>query len=88
MFQVVQVCGSLMILAAFVAAQRGWVDPRAWSYLWLNLVGSGILAVQAAMTEQWGFLLLETVWGLVSLAGMLTRLRTERQETQPAAPTS
>lgn len=77
-FQVVQVCGSLLILAGFVASQRGWVDPKAWSYLWLNLIGSGILAVQAAMEQQWGFLLLEGVWAIVSALGMVTKVRTVR----------
>lgn len=75
MFQVVQVCGSLLVLAAFVANQRGWVDVKAWSYLWLNLIGSGILAVEAAITAQWGFLLLEGVWALVSLLGVIGQVR-------------
>ncbi len=71
MFQVIQVCGSLLILAAFVASQRGLVDAKSPSYLWLNVIGSGILAVQAAITTQWGFLLLEGVWAVVSLLGLL-----------------
>lgn len=80
MFQVVQVIGSLLILVAFAAAQAGRLDPKAWSYLWLNLVGSAILAVQAAMGQQWGFLLLEGVWALVSLLGIIGKTR----ETAPA----
>jgi len=75
MFQVIQVCGSLLILAAFVASQRGIVDAKSTSYLWLNVIGSGILAVQAAITTQWGFLLLEGVWAVVSLMGLFNRRR-------------
>ena len=41
------------------------VDSRA--YLVLNLVGSALLAYLALIEEQWGFVLLETVWAVVSL---------------------
>lgn len=75
MFQVIQVIGSLLILVAFAAGQAGRLDAKAWSYLWLNLIGSAILAVQAAMGQQWGFLLLEGVWALVSLLGILGKTR-------------
>jgi hypothetical protein len=66
MDQVVQVAGALLILAAFAAAQFGKLDVESRLYLWLNLVGSIILAVLALYEEQWGFLLLETVWAIVS----------------------
>ena len=66
MDQVVQVAGALLILAAFAAAQFGKLDVESRVYLWLNLVGSVILAALALHEEQWGFLLLETVWAIVS----------------------
>ena len=66
MGQVVQVVGALLILAAFAAAQFGRLDVESRLYLWLNLVGSIILAALAYHEEQWGFLLLEGVWAIVS----------------------
>jgi hypothetical protein len=71
MDQLVQIAGALLILSAFAAAQFGAMDPHSRSYLFLNLVGSAILAVLALEEQQWGFLLLETVWAAVSLWGLI-----------------
>ena len=69
--QIVQIAGSLLILTAFVAAQRGWLNPQSRRYLVLNLLGSAVLAVEAAFGGQWGFLLLETVWAVVSAVALV-----------------
>jgi hypothetical protein len=74
MDQVVQVLGSLLIIAAFGAAQRGWLETTSQAYLLLNLVGSAVLAVLAAKERQAGFLLLEVVWAAISAWGLI-RLR-------------
>jgi hypothetical protein len=74
--QLVQVIGALAILAAFVAAQLRYFDVRSWSYLSLNFAGAFVLAIVAWHERQWGFLLLEGVWTLVSAWGLATRLRT------------
>ncbi|MEZ5078863.1 MAG: hypothetical protein R2725_15645 [Solirubrobacterales bacterium] len=79
MEQVVQVVGAMLILAAFAAVQRGWMRPESLVYLTLNLVGSAILAVFAVITAQWGFLLLEGVWAVVSAWGLFTALVAPRQ---------
>ena len=73
--QVVQVGGALLILIAYAAAQFSWLDARSRTYLVLNLVGAAVLAVLAYYEEQWGFLLLEAVWALVSLWGLIQALR-------------
>jgi hypothetical protein len=66
MSSLVQISAALLVLAAFVLAQTGAVTPRARSYLALNVLGATILAVDAAHTRQWGFLLLEGVWALIA----------------------
>lgn len=75
MSQVVQIAGAIAILAAFAAAQAGVFDPRSWVYLWLNFFGAAALAGSAAYEDQWGFLLLNSVWSLVAAAGMVVKLR-------------
>ena len=60
--QAIQVVGALLILAAFVLVQLDRLEPSTWTYLWLNLVGSAILAVDALLGREIGFLLLEGVW--------------------------
>lgn len=73
MDQGLQIVGALMVLAGFAAAQFHVLDPRSYPYLLLNMVGSAILAVLAYEERQWGFLLLEGVWALVSLLGLVMR---------------
>lgn len=72
--QVLQIAGALCVLIGFTCAQFGIMQPRAYSYLVLNLVGSAVLAVLALLGYQWGFLLLEGVWALVSLWGLIQRI--------------
>jgi hypothetical protein len=81
MDQVTQVAGALLILVAFAAAQFGWMSLESRVYLTLNLLGGAVLAWLAWDDRQWGLLLLETVWTLVSGWGLLRVLRGQ----QPAA---
>jgi hypothetical protein len=69
--QLVQIAGSLLVLAGFVASQRGWVGTDSRVYLTLNLVGAGVLAVLAAMELQLGFLLLEGSWAVIAAYALL-----------------
>jgi hypothetical protein len=72
---VIQIVGSLLVLAGFALAQFGVLNLRSRLYLVLNTVGSGILAGDAILERQWGFLLLEGVWAIVSAAGLVMVLR-------------
>lgn len=84
MFDAVQIVGSLLILAAFVASLLGRLDQSSYSYLVPNAVGSAVLTVTAVITLQWGFIILEGVWALVSLYSIV-RKATGRKSRLPAA---
>lgn len=71
---IIQVVGSLLILVPFVLVQVGRLKTTQFAFLLLNAVGSTVLAVDAALGEQWGFLLLEGVWAIVSVASIVRSL--------------
>jgi hypothetical protein len=72
--QVIQIVGALLLLTAFAGTQFGFFSSRTYANLILNFFGSMILAILAALDHQWGFLLLEGVWSLVSLWGLIAKV--------------
>jgi hypothetical protein len=83
MEQIVQIVGAVLILAAFVSSQLRVIEPASLRYLVPNLVGSAALAVDAYAASQWGFVLLEGVWALVS-AVVVAGLRRRPSDPDPA----
>jgi hypothetical protein len=67
MYEAVQILGSLLILAAFIAALTNRIAQTSYPYLAMNAIGSATLAFEAAISAEWGFLLLEGVWAAVSV---------------------
>jgi hypothetical protein len=81
MDQVIQIVGALLILFAFGAVQFERMETTSRTYLALNLAGSAILAVLALASSQWGFVLLESVWAIVSAWGLLAASAGEQPPT-------
>jgi hypothetical protein len=83
MYDFVQIVGSLLILAAFVASLIGWLRQSSYLYLVLNAVGSAVLTATAVISREPGFILLEGVWAVASVISIVRRASGERDRTQP-----
>jgi len=73
--QVIGIVGALLILLPFAASQLGRLRVMSYSYQLMNFAGATILTIIAVLERQYGFILLEGVWALMSVVG-LSRVRT------------
>lgn len=68
-----QFAGALGILIPFTLVQFRRTTAHSWPYLGLNVAGAAVLTWLAVVESQWGFVILQGVWALAALAGMLRR---------------
>ena len=83
MIQLVSLAGALLILLPFAAVQLSRLSNRSLPYQLLNLVGSSALTAVAIIDRQDGFILLEGVWALVSLYGLMSVFRGKSEHPTP-----
>ena len=67
LLQAASLVGAVLILGAFAALQRGYTRSTGRWYLWANFIGSVLLAVVAVVDRRMGFILLESIWAIVTL---------------------
>lgn len=71
--QVVSLSGAILVLIAYAALQRGWLRREDRWFNLLNFIGSALLGWIAILNRQWGFILLEVAWALLSIPPLLRR---------------
>ena len=80
MSMVIQFIGSVLLLAGFAFAQWGIINQKSMAYLFVNAIGSGLLAIDAIIEQQWGFLLLEGSWSVISFISLVKRKTPDKKQ--------
>lgn len=62
--------GAALVLAAFTGTSLGKLDPRGRPAQALNFAGSVVLCTVASIGGQWGFIVLNGTWAVVSVYGL------------------
>jgi hypothetical protein len=75
MSEALQWSAAVVVLAAYALSLKGVWSVRSYRYLAFNLVGGFGLSAAAVISRQWGFVLLEGVWGAVAGWSIVARLR-------------
>jgi hypothetical protein len=69
--QVASLIGAALILVAYAAHQAGRMSRDTPAYHVVNAAGGALLLVVAVAARQAGFIVLEGVWTVISLAALL-----------------
>ena len=75
MSEALQWGAAVVVLIAYALSLMGRWSVLSYRYLACNLIGGFGLSVAAVISHQWGFVLLEGVWGAVAGWSIVSRLR-------------
>jgi hypothetical protein len=69
-YQVISFIGAVLILAAYMALQLNRLSAETMTFQLLNLFGGVFLCITAVALRQYGFILVEGLWAILSAAGL------------------
>jgi hypothetical protein len=75
MSEALQWTAAVVVLVAYALSLSGVWSVLSYRYLTFNLIGGFGLSAAAGISHQWGFVLLEGVWGAVAGWSIISRLR-------------
>jgi hypothetical protein len=67
--------GVFILLVAFLLNLIGKLTQQSYGYLILNFIGAGLACLASVLINYLPFVILEGVWALVSLIGLLRKTR-------------
>lgn len=79
--QLIQIVGALLNMGAFALLHFEIAPSSALRYLIPNWLGSVLLVVSAYVDHQWGFLMLESAWVVVTGWAIAARITGQRSRT-------
>lgn len=68
--QGLQITAALLLLVSFGLSQLKLLHVKSLAFLLCNTIGSEVLAMAAWAGHQWGVLVVEGAWSLISAAGL------------------
>jgi hypothetical protein len=70
LMQAISICGAILILSAFGAQQMKRLHADTVTYQLMNVIGGACLTAAAVASVQFGFILLEGTWTVMSAVGL------------------
>jgi hypothetical protein len=64
-----------LILLAYFCNTFNWISGKSKTFFLLNIVGAGLACYASYLIDYWPFVVLEGVWFLVSVLGLLKTSR-------------
>ena len=84
MIQIISLIGAFIVLVPFAAVQFNYLSSHSLAYQTLNFIGGVTLFSIAVIESQYGFILMEGVWSIVSLIGMVKTIAKYKSDAKMA----
>lgn len=71
--------GVSILLVAYFLQLKNYIQKESISYLLLNFLGAGIAGIASVLLNYWPFIILEGIWTIVSIIGIISYYKNIQQ---------